>query len=730
MAQLFNSDTRVVYIKENINQYELGKREFLLWPYYAYKVLVPMAKENKFNLFQKYILKMCNVGITKVIDIDEKLKIGKELTAYILIQLKDNGMIDSDHNVTHIAKQLLEDEENMPIEQVAGYIFQSVNTGKLENIFLLEDEIKDVEVEKIGLHSKFKYGTTGKPKNAKGLTIFPKLNNIERPGNIDILKAIIKYKRKKRIKTLSRKKSFGENSIPKLVNEVSIVSDKIPFWFVTNLFIPKDIHKAINWLIADPFGFNLNQSIRTEIIDMVKKESNDNLRNLVEKLTSEVFSTEDIDFVGILEERHSNAVIEIINIFGSNVKDETILFEKLLDFYISYQSFLIAENNRGQNFKEALKKVEEYLRTGYSLLEEIFYLLNRKYKERYPQNLLTKSSGANSELVKKIFVDKIGFNDSDSLNTFFLFQKHNLKSVLEYDLKEFRKLLTVTILTANEYPKHPLFALANKLPHFSNFLVEYKKLRDDASHSDIDKYPFEKIKGIQNYVYSVLSILLEDYGLKLPKEEIIQERKIKSEELILRQKAKNEIEREFGDGLTSEYNSVKNLLIFTKEKFIILQASKSSLKQNYLKKTIEDIIFNSSKVFEELFSIIDKKTKIDLNKIIVEDLENLEDFIENIGFTTKKIPSSFYKIKKDKILNKINHFDRGVLKEKIILLLLNRDNETVDKIALSIPNLIEFLSNLSEVRGHGGSVTINLSDTLDLVGELFGIVKKIINMEN
>ena len=189
MEKLFNSDTKVIYIREKTNQYKIGNYKFLLWPYYAYKVLVPMPKENKFNLFQKYILKMCEAGVSKANEIDEKLKIGKELTAYILIQLKDNGMLDDEHNLTHTAKQLLNNEEELPTEQVAGYIFQSVNTGKLENIFLLEEDLNYVEVEKIGLYSRFKYGTTGNPLTGKGLTIFPELKSIEVPENIDILKS-------------------------------------------------------------------------------------------------------------------------------------------------------------------------------------------------------------------------------------------------------------------------------------------------------------------------------------------------------------------------------------------------------------------------------------------------------------------------------------------------------------------------------------------------------------
>jgi len=732
MAQLFNSETKLIYISEKIKQYTIGNFRYILWPFYAYKVLIPFPKENKFNLFQKYILKMVDAGITNITEIDTKLQIGKELTAYIFIQLKDSGMINSDNNLTHFAKQLLSSDDELPIEKVAGYIFQSVFSGKLENIFLKDEDLKYVEVEKFGLQTKFIHGSTGNPRRDNGLTIFPNIITHATFDNIDVLKSIIKFRRKKKILSFIEKEDMDETSIPNLVNEVNIISDKIPFWFLAKIFIPKDIRNSSNWFVTDPFGYDLNIEIRKQIIENVN-QGNKSLKNEIEKLTDEAFNTDDINIVEMLELSFSDASEKIITVFGNNIKQYPNVYEKLIEFYISYQEFLIAYDNRGKEFKSALKKVENYLRVGYALLEETLTVLNKKYLEHFSDLYLTKYSKNNGRLVSKLFTDKIGFNECEFLEDFFSLSKLSLKSVTQYDVKEFRKLLTVVTLTASEYPKHPLYKLADKLPHFSNFIFKYKKFRDTAAHEENQDYPFENITNIQDYVYTIVSILLENLNLNL--QTVVEDMKVVAEyEIKLYQKAKNLIESVLGNFVTQDYQSIFDLLIAIKQNELKLNLIKS-VNTLIIKKTETDLIIDISKLWEELLNIIYNRlyTSKQNTNYEIDNITELNNTIKSIGFNCDNISESFYKIKVTDLKNSIKHFNKSVLKDKIVTIIMisavNRD-DTFKEIASVYPNLIKFISEIIVIRDHGDNISLPISQALDISGENILAIKIILSVLN
>lgn len=111
----------------------VGKRENLLWPVYAWKVLYPDDRQPPgCNLFQETMLGLIRAGIFDAAKIAKLMAIDPELVRFIIAsQLRPNGWLDDRYKVTPDGEKLLDDAEDRRLNLTVGYAFQDAIGGKL-----------------------------------------------------------------------------------------------------------------------------------------------------------------------------------------------------------------------------------------------------------------------------------------------------------------------------------------------------------------------------------------------------------------------------------------------------------------------------------------------------------------------------------------------------------------------------------------------------------------------
>jgi hypothetical protein len=108
-----------------------GRREDLLWPVYAWKVLYPdERRRSNLNLFQETLLGLIRSGINDVSELARLMALDPELVRFIVaVQLQPNGWIDSTFSVTHAGAKLLDGAEEVRSSLQVGYAFQDAVNG-------------------------------------------------------------------------------------------------------------------------------------------------------------------------------------------------------------------------------------------------------------------------------------------------------------------------------------------------------------------------------------------------------------------------------------------------------------------------------------------------------------------------------------------------------------------------------------------------------------------------
>lgn len=108
-----------------------GRRENLLWPVYAWKVLYPDERQRTgINLFQETLLGLIRAGIRDTDELAEAMALDPELVRFIIaVQLQPNGWLDGRFRITPDGERLLDEAEDRRLNLIVGYAFQDAVSG-------------------------------------------------------------------------------------------------------------------------------------------------------------------------------------------------------------------------------------------------------------------------------------------------------------------------------------------------------------------------------------------------------------------------------------------------------------------------------------------------------------------------------------------------------------------------------------------------------------------------
>ncbi len=493
---------------------EKRDRVWMLWPAFAYHVVVPMPRARPFNLFQEFVVKLCRAGVRTASDVGKRLGFGVELAAFILLELQRMDMLDADGAPTGRALKELEQAEASPGETVPGHVFQDPFTGALWPRFAagslegaeIERASKDPDLQ--ALRFDLVVGSTGNPERPRAAAVIPDghLARSSPPSAQAILGACREHRRYERnhLRVCGRDGALGEPEgrstldLPAFLQEVSLVSTlPLPVFLSTYLFVPEDETRVGHWQVCDPFGLGPSLSLRRQIEGMMAHEPGGLVARLVERVTERSYAVNPVDLGEDKAANQRRAAAAVEAELGPGIGAYPELHRQLVNAEKALQEARVHSGRSGAGQKEYLSRLKDFVARAYHALEELLDVVLAQYPpgdgrpavageradSRDTLAALSAVAEENAELLAKIAA-RVGLADGPppAFSTFFRMSRAQAKQIVSHDGRKLQFQFGVMVATARDMPEHPLYRLAAAFPDCVPFLLELKRQRDGASH--------------------------------------------------------------------------------------------------------------------------------------------------------------------------------------------------------------------------------------------------------
>ena len=517
MDASFDKTCAIVDLNPTAKPLKAKGHQWLLWPAWAYRVIMPQPAPERFNLFQRSVLSLCRAGIVGAGEIGQRLGLSKEFAVHILGQLEGMGLLDRRKQLTERANQLLDEEPDHQVESVVGYAFADPFTKELWPRFQ-RGVLPYAEGEIRGLFAEVEQGTVGKPRRRTPRVVWPPDNPPSSPRPRDLLRACsmgiraeVAYKRSMR-EDASELDGLNVNTLKRHLNQVALVDDTPePMFLTTFVFVPQDVRRASLWQVWDPLGLGTSHTLRKQIEELASQSSQAGaiLKNAIENATGTGFEVEDVDVLELFRAQNQKAA-EIVD---RKAGFDKTLCPKVYERLVQMENEHIAVGGTDVSDKawdEQQKRLKAMARRAYEAIEQCLAEVVRTFPA---SNIWRPLGGAledNGVLLAKI-AGQLGFADDQEDPCFERFLRIGsgpVKGVVYHEQRELVALLAAALLSANERSDHPLRRCAAEFPEVIGFLNQLKQVRDQSSHHTKDDLNREEVLGFRKDTYRVARLLL------------------------------------------------------------------------------------------------------------------------------------------------------------------------------------------------------------------------------
>ncbi len=223
----------------------------LLWPVWVWSLHVPTRRHKGLNALAHAVLALHEAGQDDPHWIAPRLGIDSDLVRYIVVaQLVPNGWLDRYQRITEEGRRQLHGDPGRSLDQRAGLLFQSAETGDVWPRF--RGDLREIEP----LDHNARYPRFLQDRDS-GRTLTPFLlrpngvNPPAQPGISQILEAL----RLDRIARHHRRQRDGEplDTEDVLANSIDFI-DPLPrsAWLLCRVY--DKAHSDHPWLVSDPLG--------------------------------------------------------------------------------------------------------------------------------------------------------------------------------------------------------------------------------------------------------------------------------------------------------------------------------------------------------------------------------------------------------------------------------------------------------------------------------------------
>ncbi|HDM8237089.1 hypothetical protein ACXZ7L_08955 [Vibrio campbellii] len=232
----------------NYGRKPYGDAKAILWPVWVHRVLYPVIKQPKMNLFQKVVMRLIRANTYNAEEISVLTGFHINLVKLIQAQLLSNGWINiKATELTESGVKVINEEDEQSEHLTSGYFFQDAVSGKLwprieASLSVIEPNNSEDQFPSFLLHRK-----TGKAVSP----FKPRFNALQykEPTSQDTLNSWQEYRTDYR----AARQLYVSNELPNLVKLSSLVyqSEQPDSAWIVVWITPSNDSKL--WSIKDPF---------------------------------------------------------------------------------------------------------------------------------------------------------------------------------------------------------------------------------------------------------------------------------------------------------------------------------------------------------------------------------------------------------------------------------------------------------------------------------------------
>lgn len=705
-----------------------GSRRWILWPAFAYRVMLPGPSNPPFNIIQRGILEMCRAGVRDIESITKQLALPLDLVRFVIEQLYGMGVLDDMDSPTPRALRLLE-ESNDPSEvEESGYVFVDGHSLRLWPR-VHRGSLPVIEADFDQGKLRFQRGTQGKPE-----TIFPTVawptpgTQPSIPTTYEVQKAARHHAR--RIRAFHREASSYIDADDTLNGLKSkglrvIGTDPEPVFVAVCVFLPKNLQQK-SWLVTDPCGLGVSDVLRHETAKLAN-EGKHNFAKLLEEVTGQAWRVDEDDLAAYLSEATNNAMERVTKRLGEAAKLlPPDVLERLADADVRLEGARTA------------KPIEDFLGNAYAALESVFGWLVSLYPDPGLSSVLGFTAHENAVLLHKV-VEQLGFTISQDTRRILSVSRGVVKGAIEYGNKTLPGCLAAALLAAQYESNHPLVMLATRAPDALEFLAEIGRPRIDASHFTSTVATPETALQIRDGMFSFLRNLVGSGHVDAAEETAAP---TWGADLLLRIRAQAEKAIQEYSGL-EDYPDLRIRVIEMHEAALLVKLLAGSTTTNHeaLNTRLRDALVAITITMEASLAEIEKRAPIpesvaeEINNDRNQNAERLTTAASAIGFmldTSGQLPQSFTHAK----AQRIRRAARGqgeTLSARVAALVLaarQQPEHPLREVAKREPNLLLDISRLVEAREHGNQVPhwVNAAVVEEIKGMVANTVRTVIDV--
>ncbi|HYV44232.1 MAG TPA: hypothetical protein VFA20_05190 [Myxococcaceae bacterium] len=488
MASSFHSGTPAFAPTTPILRLTRGKdpgARWVLWPLYAWRVVAPVPRERRLNLFQRAVLAMARAGLSAVDEVAERLLIASDLAALVVVELQNMRLLDSAGRPTQRGLAALADvDEEPPHEVHVGHVLSDAFTGKLWPRFLTGNlPLAEVELGPRGwpvmVVDRPTPGDPSKGWTDDGYCVLPAPGEcvIDRPGPRDILRAAKRHGRQQELDPVE-----DDRGVPHL-EAVSFVDDA-PRPYLLALRVRR--HESGDWMVDDPFGHGESAELRTRLESRLDQD-----RKLRAWLGPLVQADPESPR---LEELREQAKWEVEERLTLGIRRHAAVHERL----VAMQRALLeasAPDAPDDKWDDVLVKAQR-------AVERTLHVSHGPYRGARPP-LFSKLAADDKRFnVKQLDAIAAGLGFQTPLpETLSCVRRGKVQHAERAMMGSLRPLLVLALLGADRDEHHPLRRAAAARPDLLHRLDGLASARDGAAHEG----PASRSQGVRHHVESALA---------------------------------------------------------------------------------------------------------------------------------------------------------------------------------------------------------------------------------
>lgn len=465
---------------------------YVLWPVFAWRVVAPVPRERKLNIFQRAVLGLARAHVTRLVDVADRLLVSPDLAGIVALELDNMGLIDHAGAPTSKGLATLDDvEEDPPDEAQVGHVLSDAFESKLWPRFLTGDlPVADVEINDDGQHFLLS-GSAGDPWRDRTHIVRPNASDrvvMARPEVRDVLRAALRHQRQR-----DYDEADDDRDVPRL-QRVGFVDDR-PQPYLLALRVRR--HQSGDWMVDDPFG-------RGEAIDLRARlekrlDGDDSLRRWIDQARGGGGPSAQNETAA---HHQKNAEWEVDARLTLAIRRYPTVLERL----VAMQRALLEAEGHGA----PVDKWDDVLVKAQRAVERALHAVYADHRHAEPplfEVLAHSDREYNRGLLDKVAAD-LGF-DSPLPVTLSSVRRGKVQYAEQCGGGSLRPLVVLGLLCAEREERHPFRRAASTAPDLLHRLDELATARDRAAHDSAEIHTNATRRHVDTAYAAVHSLLLQ-----------------------------------------------------------------------------------------------------------------------------------------------------------------------------------------------------------------------------